>query len=57
MIITKNTPLSKEEKIAIASLAMDLKRVALAFHNGSEETAERFREEALKRLAEIDRNK
>lgn len=41
-------------KIALASLAMDLKRVALGYHNGSIQMAERFLEEALKRTAEID---
>lgn len=40
--------------IAISSLAMDLKRVALAYHSGSDETAERFIIEANKRKAEID---
>ena len=42
--------------IAISSLAMDLKRIALAYHNGSNETAERFIIEANKRKGEIDRN-
>jgi hypothetical protein len=42
--------------IAISSLAMDLKRVALAYHNGSNETAERFIVEAIKRKDEIDKS-
>jgi len=40
--------------IALSSLAMDLKRVALGFHSGSIKTAERFSIEALKRKDEID---
>lgn len=40
--------------IAISSLAMDLKRIALAFHNGSNETGERFIIEANKRKSEIE---
>ncbi|WKZ25708.1 MAG: hypothetical protein QY322_00115 [bacterium] len=40
--------------IAISSLAMDLKRIALAFHSGSNETGERFIIEANKRKSEID---
>lgn len=42
-----------KEQIAISSLAMDLKRVALGYHNGSERMAKRFSEEALKRKDEI----
>lgn len=42
-----------ENEIAISSLAMDLKRVALGYHNGSEKTAQRFATEALKRKEEI----
>ena len=42
-----------ENKFAIESLAMDLKRVALGYYNGSERTAERFCQEALKRKEEI----
>ncbi|MCL5969991.1 MAG: hypothetical protein M1450_00615 [Patescibacteria group bacterium] len=41
-------------KIVLSSLAMDLKRVALAYNRGSEKVAERFMEEALKRKEEID---
>ena len=33
---------------------MDLKRVALGYHSGSTETANRFIKEALKRKVEID---
>jgi len=40
--------------IAISSLAMDLKRVALAFYKGSNETGERFILEANKRKEEIN---
>lgn len=40
--------------IAISSLAMDLKRIALAFYKGSNETGERFILEANKRKDEID---
>ena len=42
-----------KNQIAISSLAMDLKRVALGYYKGSRTTAERFVEEALKRTAEI----
>lgn len=42
--------------IAISSLAMYLKRIALAFHNGSNETGERFIIEANKRKSEIDKD-
>lgn len=42
-----------ENQIAISSLAMDLKRVALGYHRGSQETAQRFAQEALKRKEEI----
>ncbi len=41
-------------QIALASLAMDLKRVALGYHRGSISTAQRFLKEALKRRSEID---
>ena len=43
-----------ETKLAISSLAMDLKRIALGYHNGSEKTAKRFTEEAIKRIGEIE---
>jgi len=42
-----------KDKYAIESLAMDLKRAALGYHSGSEKTAKRFSEEALKRKEEI----
>jgi hypothetical protein len=42
-----------KNQIAISSLAMDLKRVALAYQTGSTKTAERFTEEALARKKEI----
>ena len=43
----------KQDNIAISSLAMDLKRVAMGFYKGSGKTARRFCEEALKRRNEI----
>lgn len=43
-----------KNKIALGSLALDLKRVAIGFHRGSDAMAERFLEEALKRKQEID---
>lgn len=39
--------------IAISSLALDLKRVALGYYKGSENTAKRFSDEALLRCKEI----
>lgn len=42
-------------KLALASLAMDLKRVALGYYRGSDTMAERFFEEIIKRRNEIDR--
>ena len=41
-------------KIALESLAMDLKRVALGYHRGSNTMALRFVSEALNRKKEID---
>lgn len=41
-------------KIALESLVMDLKRVALGYHRGSLGMAKRFSEEAIKRRQEID---
>lgn len=43
-----------KNKTEIAALAMDLKRIAVGYRNGSTKTAERFIQEALKRKAEID---
>jgi hypothetical protein len=40
-------------KIAIESLSMDLLRVALGYHKGSTKMAERFSQEALNRIDEI----
>ncbi len=40
-------------KILLASLAMDLKRVALGYNRGSVTMAKRFSEEALRRKKEI----
>lgn len=45
-----------KNKITLTSLALDLKRVALGYHRGSNDMAKRFLEEALKREKEIDRN-
>lgn len=42
------------QKIIIESLAMDLKRVALGLHRGSFNMANRFKEEAFKRAAELE---
>ncbi len=60
MIITKSTPFTKEEikmnnKTIFGALAMDLKRVALGYHRGSNAMAERFLDEAIKRRGEIDK--
>jgi hypothetical protein len=41
-------------KIALESLVMDLKRVAIGYHRNSLNMANRFYEEALKRKSEID---
>lgn len=41
-------------RLALASLAMDLKRVAIGYQRGSANMARRFAEEALKRKEEID---
>lgn len=41
-------------KIALSSLALDLRRVALGYHRHSKEMAERFFEEALKRKEEVN---
>lgn len=43
------------QKYIIASLAMDLKRVSLGLQRGSLNTANRFREEALKRGEELEK--
>lgn len=43
-------------KIALESLVMDLKRVALGYHRNSLVMAERFYNEALARKKEIDPN-
>lgn len=45
----------QRQKIALSSLAMDLKRVALGYYRGSYITANRFFEEALKRRKEVDK--
>lgn len=43
-----------ENKIALSSLAMDLKRVALGLHRKSYGTANRFFIEAMKRKDEVN---
>ena len=43
-----------KNKIAIESLASDLKRVALLRHRGSTQAANKFSTEAKKRAGEID---
>lgn len=45
-----------KNKIALSSLAMDLRRAALGYHRGSNLMAERFLDEALKRKNEVDLN-
>ena len=40
-------------KIALESLSMDLKRVAMGYYRGSDVMAKRFSEEALKRKEEV----
>jgi len=41
------------QRLAIESLAMDLKRISLGIHRGSTGMARRFKEEALKREEEL----
>ena len=43
--------------LALSSIAMDLRRVALGYHRGSKNMAERFLEEAIKRKKEVDISK
>lgn len=43
-----------KNKIALSSLAMDLHRVAMGYHRGSNKMADRFFIEAMKRKNEID---
>lgn len=45
------------QKIIVESLAMDLKRVALGLHRGSITMANRFKEEAFKRTAELEQQR
>lgn len=42
-----------DQKIIISSLAMDLKRVAIGLHRGSYAMADRFKQEAQKRIDEL----
>jgi hypothetical protein len=44
-------------KIAIESLSMDLLRVALGYHRGSQKMAERFLEEVQERIDDIQKSK
>lgn len=46
-----------KNQVALSSLAMDLKRVALGYHRGSIDMANKFLDEALKRKEEIDMTK
>jgi len=41
-----------KDYVAISSLAMDLKRVAVGYYGDSNKTARRFSQEALKRIEE-----
>lgn len=41
-------------KIALESLSMDLKRVAMGYYRGSDTMAKRFAQEALKRKEDVD---
>jgi hypothetical protein len=43
-----------KNKLALASLAMDLRRVAMGYHRGSDQMAKCFFAEAMKRRNEID---
>lgn len=43
-----------KNKIIIESLSMDLLRIALGYHRGSDKMAKRFVTEAIKRIEEID---
>lgn len=43
------------QKLLVESLAMDLKRVSLGYYRGSNIMAKRFKEEALKRSAELEK--
>ena len=49
--------MTDKNKLAIGAMAMDLKRVTMCYYNGSDKTAQRFCEEALKRCDEIDQSK
>lgn len=46
-----------KNQIALSSLAMDLKRVALNYRNGSVTAAKRFFEEAIRRRDEVNEKK
>jgi hypothetical protein len=43
-----------KNKIALSSLAMDLRRAAMGYYRGSSKMADRFLQEAGKRKMEID---
>ncbi|MBI2334298.1 hypothetical protein HYU96_00695 [Candidatus Daviesbacteria bacterium] len=45
------------QMLIIGSLAMDLKRVALGLHRGSYAMANRFKQEALQRVKELENEK
>ena len=44
-------------RIALSSLALDLKRVAISYFKGSDKVAERFLKEAFLRRDEVQENK
>lgn len=52
MILTKR----EHTKLLLGSIAMDLKRVALGYHRGSDTMANRFLWEAVKRGQQVDKN-
>jgi hypothetical protein len=59
VIITSDQPFTKDQiqknnRQALADLAMDLRRVAMGYNRGSFRMAERFLIEAVKRKQEID---
>jgi hypothetical protein len=47
----------KNDKLAIESLSMDLMRVALGYHRNSVKMAQRFSDECLKRISEVNKSK
>lgn len=45
------------DKVAIESLSMDLMRVALGYHRNSIKIVDRFSEECIKRISEVNKSK